>query len=1091
MKRTALSILIVLAGICRCAAADVVECQANGVNSAAIVYTPGPTTSTNSTCSSIKCKYLNNSSTDDYAVSCQPTLGSAGGFYEVFTKFNDFASYYASSDNIDGITLSGAVGVSGDMLSGTTTKWQHAYTGCTYRSQGIIKLDPGVNNPRVRWGKISGTVTADGGKRWYVWGIEFVQRTDISTVTVSPSPSAGGTVSQSGPAYGSDTAQYVQGTPCTVSAASNPGYVFWKWRDGSGSDVSTDNPYTFEVPSSNITLSAVFVANGAWVHAIGNPSGVGTIAGEGVYTVGSTCTLTATAGPGYSLDKWTANQAGSNLLSTNNPYSFTVNGETTVYAQFVANSYILTRSASAGGTVSGDSGSHRTGEQVTVTATPNPGYWFAGWTARQWGDTVVSRSPVYTFSMPASDCDLAANFSRPELVETFESYGTGGASYDSLDKNDPSGPNQASNGNGNPWWGTFPPNGRVNSTRPHGGSKSMWGTAGGCRDFINIQSRCGSGTAFGGSVYLDWWFYDPLGSAGTSTDFCNDYAALSYTTGIPGDTDYASPLPDSLPTPGQQLAIGMSDDFASGYDSSKYQVRIAGDSGGYHNGWFNTAVTRSVGWHHARVMVGPRKSPSNTNDVAFYVDDMQNPIMPPRDSVGSMGYNLIEIDTIMPKAGSCDGSSGCTYSKRVHYSAFDDLSFGSVPVSPGAGASTGVGTGWITWHWTDNSADEDGFRLRDGAGGTKASVAANVTGCLETGLDPNTRCSRWVEAFTTRYAGTIAAPATALPITCTLAVPPAYDTFGDGAILCNNGPGSASAHHSLGAPTVFTAVNGFGEGPDRAGKYQYFWNTSSSDPADWNGASQWTSGALTQTPSSGGSYYLHLRACNVDGVANPAALTLGPYVYDAPSAVAKISDAWAYDDSVLLSLAGKPVTAAYAGNSFWIEESNRSAGMRVAWTSTTAALQDHLVNIAGYLDSSQKPRTLVATSVEDLGAAPHAVAPLMMTLRELGGSAFNAKTPGAAGRTGLYNVGLLVRVVGRVSFADNTTDPSNKLFYVDDGSVLAANGGHPGVKVRCGAAEAPTSGMVRVTGVVSLEPTANGYAPVLILRSPADVEGVQ
>jgi len=212
--------------------------------------------------------------------------------------------------------------------------------------------------------------------------------------------------------------------------------------------------------------------------------------------------------------------------------------------------------------------------------------------------------PTYAFTMPANNLALSANFGKALFTDTFEAYSTGGTSFDSVDKNDIAGPNQAANGSGNPWWGSVPPNGRINTAYSHNGGKSLYGTAGGCKDCYNLAYRLNGGSPFTGSVYLDWWFYDPLGSGGSTTNFCGDYTALSYYTGIPAGADYPDPTPESAADADSAVGGGMSDDLATGYNPARYQVRIAGDSGGYHNGWFNTNITRSTGWHHAGLSRG-------------------------------------------------------------------------------------------------------------------------------------------------------------------------------------------------------------------------------------------------------------------------------------------------------------------------------------------------------------------------------------------------------------------------------------------------------------------------------------------------------
>jgi uncharacterized repeat protein (TIGR02543 family) len=66
----------------------------------------------------------------------------------------------------------------------------------------------------------------------------------------------------------------------------------------------------------------------------------------------------------------------------------------------------LTISKSAGGTASG-AGSFPEGDSVTVIATPADGYVFVGWT----GSGIPNSSlTTYSFTMPASDCSLYAEF---------------------------------------------------------------------------------------------------------------------------------------------------------------------------------------------------------------------------------------------------------------------------------------------------------------------------------------------------------------------------------------------------------------------------------------------------------------------------------------------------------------------------------------------------------------------------------------------------------------------------------------------------------------------------------------------------------
>ena len=81
-----------------------------------------------------------------------------------------------------------------------------------------------------------------------------------------------------------------------------------------------------------------------------SPANAGTVSGAGEYTIGETCTLTATPNTGYTFSKWTKNGT---TVSTNATYSFTVNAATSLVANFTINSYNVTATANPteGGTV--------------------------------------------------------------------------------------------------------------------------------------------------------------------------------------------------------------------------------------------------------------------------------------------------------------------------------------------------------------------------------------------------------------------------------------------------------------------------------------------------------------------------------------------------------------------------------------------------------------------------------------------------------------------------------------------------------------------------------------------------------------------
>lgn len=140
------------------------------------------------------------------------------------------------------------------------------------------------------------------------------------------------------------TKQVQSGESYTVQATPATGFTFNGWSS-SGSRVSTDNPYT-ATPNSNVLLNADFQSNQQYTITTSvNNSSYGTASGGGTFNSGATCTLTATPKTGYSFVCWSEsggdNGNGGNTWSSN-PYSFTVNKNRHVEANFTAKTGSIT-----------------------------------------------------------------------------------------------------------------------------------------------------------------------------------------------------------------------------------------------------------------------------------------------------------------------------------------------------------------------------------------------------------------------------------------------------------------------------------------------------------------------------------------------------------------------------------------------------------------------------------------------------------------------------------------------------------------------------------------------------------------------------
>ena len=214
------------------------------------------------------------------------------------------------------------------------------------------------------------------------------------TVNVTANPTQGGTVTGGG--------TYNNGQSCTVSATPNTGYTFTNWTEN-GSVVSSNANYTFTV-QSNRNLVANFTLNTYTITATANPTNGGTVSGAGTFNHGASCTLTATAATGYTFTNWTENGS---VVSSNANYTFTVQSNRNLVANFTLNTYTITATANPtnGGTVSG-AGTFNHGASCTLTATAATGYTFTNWTEN---GSVVSSNANYTFTVEGNR-NLVANF---------------------------------------------------------------------------------------------------------------------------------------------------------------------------------------------------------------------------------------------------------------------------------------------------------------------------------------------------------------------------------------------------------------------------------------------------------------------------------------------------------------------------------------------------------------------------------------------------------------------------------------------------------------------------------------------------------
>ncbi|MBQ3710311.1 MAG: T9SS type A sorting domain-containing protein, partial [Bacteroidales bacterium] len=215
------------------------------------------------------------------------------------------------------------------------------------------------------------------------------------TITAIANPTAGGAITGAG--------DYTHGEICTLTATSNPGYYFVNWTKGNDI-VSTDEVYSFEVTES-ATYRAHFEQFDYVVLADANPEDGGTITGTGEqFHYGQTCQLNAQANTGYHFVNWTLNGVE---VSTSNIYTLTVTESVHYVANFELDTFEITAIADPeeGGVITG-AGTYTYGQEVVLSAEPNPDFIFVNWTE---GDEVVSEDNRIIFNAE-EDRQLVAHF---------------------------------------------------------------------------------------------------------------------------------------------------------------------------------------------------------------------------------------------------------------------------------------------------------------------------------------------------------------------------------------------------------------------------------------------------------------------------------------------------------------------------------------------------------------------------------------------------------------------------------------------------------------------------------------------------------
>ena len=196
---------------------------------------------------------------------------------------------------------------------------------------------------------------------------------------------------------------YPEGTEVSLTAIPNEGYYFSHWD---GSLTGSQNPISLTM-NSDKNVIAYFTAN-TYTLTVNVVGGGSVTPSGGVYSADDVVTLTAIPNNGWVFDHWSGDAVGST-----NPTTVIMNSDKEITAVFVEEQpmqYTLTLHADPpeGGTVVvigvASASQHPAGSIVTISAIPNNGYTFKGWTGTT-GDATT------TVTMN-SDMTVTAHFEK-------------------------------------------------------------------------------------------------------------------------------------------------------------------------------------------------------------------------------------------------------------------------------------------------------------------------------------------------------------------------------------------------------------------------------------------------------------------------------------------------------------------------------------------------------------------------------------------------------------------------------------------------------------------------------------------------------
>ncbi len=250
------------------------------------------------------------------------------------------------------------------------------------------------------------TVTPTGGSTLgSCAGSSFTTTVTVNPFSIIATAGANGSISPSGTTY------VASGGSQTYTITPNTGYsISGVLVDGSS--VGPVSSYTFSSVTANHTITASFSVNTYTLAASASPSAGGTVSAPSSATYNTATNISATANTGYSFNNWTVISGSATFgNSTSASTTVTLTANSTIQANFTINTYTITSSAGANGSINPNGSTQvNYGASQTYTITPNTGYLIATVLVDGTNNTGAVNSGSYTFTNVTATHSISATF---------------------------------------------------------------------------------------------------------------------------------------------------------------------------------------------------------------------------------------------------------------------------------------------------------------------------------------------------------------------------------------------------------------------------------------------------------------------------------------------------------------------------------------------------------------------------------------------------------------------------------------------------------------------------------------------------------